>query len=146
MSTENQTPQLESEFSFETSLAQVQDILDQFIDTARVEAVYGQPVQNGDTIMVPAAEVLCGMGFGMGSGYAHGDDRGEGEQNSGEGKGGGGGGGGHTFARPVAVIIAEPAGVRVEPILDVTKIALAALTAAGFIVGMVARMSRGNPE
>jgi hypothetical protein len=47
-----------------------------------------------------------------------------------------------VFSRPVAVIIASPEGVRVEPVVDVTKIALAALTAAGFMVGMLLRMNR----
>jgi hypothetical protein len=41
----------------------------------------------------------------------------------------------------VAVVVASAEGVRVEPVLDVTKIALAALTAMGFMVGMMFRMS-----
>jgi hypothetical protein len=44
----------------------------------------------------------------------------------------------------VAVVIASPEGVRVEPVVDPTKIALAALTAAGFMLGMFFRMS--NPR
>jgi uncharacterized spore protein YtfJ len=59
-----------------------------------------------------------------------------------EGEGFGGGGGGRVFSRPVAVIIAAPEGVRVEPVVDVTKIGLAALTAAGFMFGMWMRMTR----
>jgi len=47
-----------------------------------------------------------------------------------------------VFSRPVAVIIAAPEGVRVEPVVDVTKIGLAALTAAGFMFGMWMRMAR----
>jgi uncharacterized spore protein YtfJ len=60
----------------------------------------------------------------------------------GSGGGGGGGGGGRVFSRPVAVVVASPEGVRVEPVLDVTKIALAALTAGGFMLATLARMSR----
>jgi hypothetical protein len=45
----------------------------------------------------------------------------------------GGGGGGRTLARPVAIIIMDAEGVRVEPVVDPTKIALAALTTAGFM-------------
>jgi hypothetical protein len=41
----------------------------------------------------------------------------------------------------VAVVIASPEGVRVEPVFDITKIALAGLTALGFMVGMMFRMS-----
>ena len=46
------------------------------------------------------------------------------------------------LSRPVAVIIAAPEGVRVEPVVDATKIGLAALTAAGFMFGMWMRMAR----
>ena len=49
------------------------------------------------------------------------------------GTGVGGGGGGRTLARPVAIIIMDAEGVRVEPVVDPTKIALAALTTAGFM-------------
>jgi hypothetical protein len=42
------------------------------------------------------------------------------------------------------VIIADPQGVRVEPVVDITKIALAALTAAGFMLATMMRMS--NPR
>jgi hypothetical protein len=41
----------------------------------------------------------------------------------------------------VAVVVASPEGVRVEPVVDITKIALAGLTALGFMVGMMFRMS-----
>jgi hypothetical protein len=41
------------------------------------------------------------------------------------------------------VVINSPEGVRVEPVVDVTKIALAALTAAGFMIGMLFKMTRG---
>ncbi len=105
----------------------VQDTLEGFFGAADVTAVYDEPVVSGDHIVIPAAEVVGTLGFGVG-----GDD----ERN------GGGGGGGSVIARPVAAIVITPHGVRVEPIVDVTKLALAALTAAGFMLGMFARMSR----
>jgi hypothetical protein len=40
----------------------------------------------------------------------------------------------------VAVIIANSEGVRVEPVIDPTKILLGALTASGFILAMMGRM------
>jgi uncharacterized spore protein YtfJ len=70
------------------------------------------------------------------------DEQGTPTQNS--GGGGGGGGGGRVLSRPVAIIIASPDNVRVEPVVDVTKISLAALTAGGFILGMLLRMLRGK--
>jgi uncharacterized spore protein YtfJ len=102
--------------------------------------VYGEPIKNDDTLVIPTAEVLSVMGFGIGSGSGGG---GEGEQ-AGQGSGAGGGGGGRVLCRPVAVVIASPEGVRVEPVVDVTKIALGALTAGGFMLMMLARMT--NPR
>jgi len=111
--------------------------MDSFLRTANVEAVYGEPIREGDQLIVPAAEVVSAMGFGIGSGQGSGED-------DGFASGSGGGGGGRTFSRPVAVIIASPEGVRVEPVIDFTKIALAALTAGGFMLGMFLRML--NPK
>jgi uncharacterized spore protein YtfJ len=120
----------------------VQDTLDTFLEAASVDAVYGQPIQSGENTIIPAAEVLSGLGFGVGSGYGSGSAPSDEEEGQAVGSGGGsgGGGGGRVLARPVAVIIASPEGVRVEPVVDATKIALAALTAAGFMMGMMMRM------
>lgn len=115
-----------------------------FIETASVDRVYGAPVEIGDTIIIAAAENLAVLGFGAGGGY--GSAKGEGDEDSpslGEGGGGGGGGGGRILSRPVAVIIASPEGVRVEPVADRTKVIMAAITAAGFVASMVFKMTRG---
>jgi len=116
----------------------VQETLETFLETADVSRVYGQPHEHEGCLIIPAAEVVSGMGFG--AGYGVGVPPGE----DGGSSGGGGGGGGKAFARPVAVIIADENGVRVEPIIDPTKIALTALTAFGFIFGAIARMRRGQ--
>ncbi|HJW91219.1 MAG TPA: spore germination protein GerW family protein [Anaerolineales bacterium] len=123
------------------ALDATQDVIELFLETASVDRVYGDPIQHGDTLIIPTAEVLAGLGFGMG--YGFGDDAGapEEERKGGRGGGGGGGGGGRVLSRPVAVIVASPDGVRVEPVVDPTKIALAALTAAGFMLGMFIKMS-----
>ena len=121
------------------SLNLIEDTMDKFIATADVEKVYGKPIENGDTLIVPTAEILCGMGFGVGSGSGDQMD----DEVGNRGEGGGGGGGGRVLSRPVAVIIASPEGVRIEPVIDPTKIALAALTAAGFMLSMLFRMMRG---
>jgi len=128
-----------------------QDTMDRFLSTAKVEAVYGAPMQVGDQFIIPTAEVMCAMGFGYGSGNwsANNDEEheptaatgsAEGSSPPGNGVGSGGGGGGYTFSRPVALVIASPEGVRVEPIIDRTKIWLAAFTAAGFMISMSMRM------
>lgn len=127
------------------SMDLAKNTMDQFLSAASVNAVYGEPIQNGDALIIPTAEVLSGMGFGFGTGVGNNaakDEEGKPVQSS--GGGGGGGGGGRVLSRPVAVVIASPQGVRVEPVVDVTKVALAALTAGGFILGMLLRMLRGK--
>lgn len=124
----------------------IDSTFERFLAAASVDAVYGKPVKQGDYVIIPAAEVLSGVGFGAGYGSGSGGsaaDSAESQTAGGSGSGGGGGGGGRVLSRPVAVIIASPDGVRVEPVVDATKIALAALTAGGFMLGMLAKMMRG---
>ena len=112
----------------------VQNTLAQFLDTANVNRVYGAPIRRGDVTIIPTAEVLVGLGFGAGAGSGTSPEQeGDGTGVSG-GSGGGGGGGGRTLSRPAAVIIISPDGVRVEPVVDTTKVALAAITAGGFML------------
>ncbi len=124
----------------------VEITLDKFLDTACVDKVFGEPVQHGDTTIIPCAEVLAGLGFGVGYGYGQGpapkpEGEAEGNQaNQSKGSGGGGGGGGRVLSRPVAVVVSSPEGVRVEPVVDVTKLGLAAMTVFGFMATMTARM------
>ncbi len=125
------------ELDFNRPLDIYQDTINSFLEVADVSRAYGEPVQSGDNLIIPAAEVLAGMGFGVGAGFGRGNQKDESQ-----GGGSGGGGGGRVLSRPVAVVIASPEGVRVEPVLDVTKIALAALTAGGFMLATLARMSR----
>jgi len=148
MDEQSMTPEEENE-DLAPAVGMAQDTMDKFLDTASVDAVFGIPVQHEDTLIIPAAEILSGMAFGVGFGSGTGPvEAKEGEENQtpamGSGSGGGGGGGGRVLARPVAVVIASPQGVRVEPVVDVTKIALAALTAVGFMIGMTVRML--NPK
>ena len=119
----------------------IQTTMDKFLSAANVEAVYGPPIQEGEHTVIPAAEVLSIAGFGLGSGSGpQGPD-----EDERPGGGAGGGGGGQVLSRPVAAIIISPAGVRVEPIVDVTKIALAGLTTLGFMAAMLSRMRSTKP-
>lgn len=131
-----------------TTFEDINSTMVAFVNTASVEHVYGTPIEVGETIIIPTAENLVVMGFGAGGGYGTTEFEGDGGAQStgegvGEGSGGGGGGGGRTLSRPVAVIIASPDGVRVEPVTDSTKIFMAAITAVGFMAGMFFRMTRG---
>ena len=119
------------------ALAVVEDTLEAFLETASVDRVYGEPINHGETLIIPTAEVLVGLGFGAGYGGGKSNDEASKQDLGG---GGGGGGGGRTLSRPVAVIIASPGGVRVEPVVDPTKIALGLFTAVGFMAAMAMRM------
>lgn len=122
-----------------SGLEMYQDTVEEFLAAADVRVVYGEPIQHDDTMIIPTAEVLCGMGFGVGSGTGISADRDVDKPSQGSGVGGGGGG--RILSRPVAVVVASPEGVRVEPVIDITKIALAGLTAMGFMISMMFRMS-----
>jgi uncharacterized spore protein YtfJ len=118
------------------ALTVVQQTMEKLAAAASVKAVYGEPVQYGSTLVIPAAEVLSVAGMGVGAGGA----RSDGGQD--QGTGSGGGGGGRVLSRPVAVIVMSEQGVRVEPVVDVTKLALALLTAAGFVASLLLRIRR----
>lgn len=112
------------------------EVMEKLFSVADSSAVFGEPVTQGDYTLITASEVSVGAGyaFGLGGGSGSGpsdEADAEGEKAEGTGMGGGGGGGGGSMARPVAVISVGPSGVRVEPVVDPTKIALAFFTALG---------------
>lgn len=111
-----------------TPIESIDANIDKFIDAGGVDRVYGEPFEKGETMVIPTAEVITSMGFGMG-----GSNKGE----------GGGGGGGYSTSRPVAVVIVNGDHVRVEPVVDATKIALAMFTAVGFMLSTLAKMKKG---
>ena len=131
--------------SAQPALDLIENTLDSFMAAASVDAVYGEPVVHGDTLIIPVAEVVGALGFGVGSGGGAMpvEDEGEGGTvRTADSGGGGGGGGGSVFSRPVAVVIVTPAGVRVAPVVDVTKIVLASVTAAAFALGMLLQVRK----
>ena len=69
------------------------------------KTVVGEPIKIEDTTLIPLVNV--GFGFGVGEGQGT-------EPKSGSGRGGGTGGGGGV--KPVALVIVNKEGVRVEPI------------------------------
>ena len=90
-------------------------------DAASPKAVFGEPIQQGDTTVITASSVNVGLGYGLG-GFVL--DRSGSEHERRHEVNGGGGGGGGSYARPVAVISITTDGVKVEPIIDITKICL----------------------
>lgn len=123
--------------------------LDRLFEAARPQSIFGEPVAVADSQVLTASETLTtiGFGFGLGGGEApviepEAQQSAEQENESPGGAGGGGGGGGMSTGRPVAVVRIDADGVTVEPIVDVTKIALAAFTALGTMFFMFGKMAK----
>ena len=118
-----------------------EETLDKFIKTVNVSAVYGEPVKAGENLIIPAAQVMGGMGFG--AGFGMGTQHGDGEEGENAGEGGGSGGGGRSMSRPVAAVVASPEGVRIEPVIDKTRITLTGMIAAALVaLSFIRRLSR----
>lgn len=109
----------------------VEQVMTQLVANASVNSVFGQPVERDGATVIPCSEIAVGLGLGSGSGPI--DERG----NS---AGSGGGAGGGSRGRPVAVIVMTRDGVRVEPVLDLTKIALASFTTGAFMLFWFGRL------
>ena len=105
------------------------ELMDKMFEAAKPSAIFSAPVVHGEYAVITASETIGGLGYGYGGGGGV-DNSKDGEESGGGsyGSGGGGGGGGSILARPVAAISIGPDGVRVEPIVDPTKIAIAFLT------------------
>lgn len=119
------------------------ELMERLFQVARPESVYAEPVTQGEYAVITASEVTMSLGYGYGGGGGaapEADDEATANGNAGVGYGGGGGGGGGAGARPVAAIEIGPHGVRVEPIVDPTKIMLAFFTTIGAMFMMFSRM------
>ncbi len=120
------------------SVEAIKETFKLLIEKADVSNVYAKPVKHGDATLIPAAEIMAGVGFGLGQGHGPTSETDESAENTGGGEGGGGGG--RMLSRPVAVVIASEAGVRIEPVIDYSKIWMAAITAGGFMAALLLRL------
>ena len=103
---------------------------------ANVRAVFGEPIERGDLVVVPVARVRWGVGGGSGSGVSA----------SGSDSGSGSGGGGGAAADPVGYLEIRPTGATFVPIAPPYPGPLFVLTAglaAAFILRALARVVRG---
>lgn len=145
------------------------ELLTRLYSVAQPEAVFAPPQTAEGQTVITASEAYVGLGMGYGAGSGEGIAPSRNSSNGtesgvesneaptttltattaatvGYGSGGGGGGGGVGIGRPVAAIIINRDGVRVEPIVDVTKVALAFITMLGSMVFMLSRMRRESRQ
>jgi uncharacterized spore protein YtfJ len=90
--------------------------------------VYGEPIEIDGRKVIPVASVQ--YGFGMGGGLGP-------KQDESDPPGGGGGGGGMRV-RPVALIEVADGKVKVEPIVDVSRLAMMAMFVGAWSVFWIA--------
>jgi uncharacterized spore protein YtfJ len=125
--------------------------IEDMLDRVGVDHVFGQPITEGDTVVIPVADVTLGFGYGFGEGTGPKtpgtEEAGEGapgepgaSQAVGSGSGGGGGAGGRAKAR--GFIRIKPDGVVYEPIMDQSRIALAGICLSGWIVFWITKTVR----
>jgi uncharacterized spore protein YtfJ len=106
-------------------------VIDKIFAAAQPGSVFSQPVVTGSVTIITASEVVATGGAGFGA-DAH-------------DQGGGSGSGGFSMGRPVAAIIVDADGrVKIEPIVDATKIALAGIAAWGSLLILLARWVRAS--
>lgn len=123
-------------FQATRSHEQTVGMIEKLFEAARPAAVYSAPIKRGDTTIITASEIAVGLGVGYGSG-----GRTETGDHAAEEEGGGGGGGGGASGRPVAVIrIGADGHVEVKPVIDLTKLGIAAFTALGSMLLLRSRM------
>jgi uncharacterized spore protein YtfJ len=135
------------------SQEQATALVEKLFVVAQPGAVYSKPARANEYTIVTASEVSVAMGCGYGLGGGTAPER-AGDESASEtdprgqmgeaGFGGGGGGGGAASGRPVAVISIGSRGVRVEPVVDVTKIALAFFTMLGSLLVILNKMRQAS--
>jgi uncharacterized spore protein YtfJ len=123
-------------------------MLDKLIDRigdvqgkATVRTVFGDPIEVHGRTIIPVAKVRFGFGMGMGRGK-----RSEDETTDDGHHATGGGGGGGVVIRPLAVIEISEGRTKVTPIIDVTRVSLAAIALAAWGVFWLGRTLRSQAE
>ena len=110
------TDPVEGDALIEATAGKMADSLDRVAGRITADDLFGPVIDAGERKVLTAAAVERAGGFGFGGG-------------GGSEGGAGGGGGGTASGRPVAVIEVGPAGVKVTPVLDITRLGIAVLAA-----------------
>jgi len=107
---------------------------------ATVRTVFGDPMQVHGRTIIPVAKVRFGFGMGMGRGKDKDDER----HDDGRPHATGGGGGGGAVIRPLAVIEISEGRTKVTPIVDMTRLSLAAIALAAWGIFWISRTLRAQ--
>ncbi len=105
-------------------------LVDRFAVTAKVQNVFGEPIEAHGKTIIPVARVSYRLGAGGGSGE-------KGADSSGAQSGGGGGAGGVVQAVPAGVVEITEAGARFVRFFDPQM--AAGLVAGGVVFGLLLR-------
>ncbi len=96
-------------------------------------ACFGTPIEREGHTLILVARVSFGYGVGFGRGSGSGGKHSENGHGSDAGEGEGGGGGGGGSSAPVAVIDISPGEVKIQPIVDSTRIAVTSMTVGAWL-------------
>ena len=97
-----------------------------------IKHVYGEPIQRGDTTVIPVAQVMYGFGAGGGEGRRRRRNETSSDDPGGpEGQGSGGGGG--LRMTPAGALEVGPGGTRFVPFLQIQPLLGAAVV--GLVLG-----------
>lgn len=91
-------------------------------DTLHVRRAFGEPVVQGDVVLVPVARIVGAGGLGHGSGESTGAV--PGATGPGAGSGSGGGGGLGLRVHPVGAYVVRGSDVTWQPAFDLSRVAL----------------------
>ncbi len=115
------------------------ELIQQAIERMDASRVYGEPVREGDTIVIPVAEHGIAFGYGFGSGEGPVEAGGVGDGEAGRmGTGSGAGGGAWGGTKPRGFIKITPVGVVYEPVIDVNRLGLAGIVLGAWNVFWIA--------
>ncbi|MFN8470842.1 MAG: spore germination protein GerW family protein [Anaerolineae bacterium] len=114
------------------------DPLYQWLDRLNVRSVFGEPVHEGNTVVIPVASVRVGFGYGAGQQPPSAGEDGGQQPGAGEGAGGGGG----SSVQPRGYVRMSADDVAYEPITDHNLISLAGIAMVAWNVFWVAATIR----
>ena len=96
-------------------------------------ACFGTPVERDGHTLIPVARVAFGYGLGFGRGSGSGGKASENGHGSDAGEGEGGGGGGGGSSTPVAVIDITSGDVKIQPIVDASRITMTSMMVGAWL-------------